>query len=261
AGVAMSARDNGPLDCKVYVGNLGSGATEYDLEKVFSYYGPLRSVWVARNPPGFAFVQFEDARDARDSCRELDGRLVCGSRVRVEMSTGERRQKRGWSAQPPWSRCEPGTLRDWGGGRTVTYNCTTFKSEYGWKRSPSPRRSPRRSVSPRRSPRRSPSPRRSLRQSPSPRRSLRKSPSPRRSPRRSPSPRRGSKRSSSPRRIPRRSPSPKRSRKLSSGSPKASGRRASKSRSRSVSPRPRKAAEAWRSRSPPTKVANSSSGS
>ncbi|XP_078448760.1 uncharacterized protein LOC144931071 [Lampetra fluviatilis] len=234
----MSARDNGPLDCKVYVGNLGSGATEYDLEKVFSYYGPLRSVWVARNPPGFAFVQFEDARDARDACRELDGRLVCGSRVRVEMSTGERRQKRGWSAQPPWSR-----------------------SEYGWKRSPSPRRSPRRSVSPRRSPRRSPSPRRSLRQSPSPRRSLRKSPSPRRSPRRSPSPRRGSKRSSSPRRIPRRSPSPKRSRKLSSGSPKASGRRASKSRSRSVSPRPRKAAEAWRSRSPPTKVANSSSGS
>ncbi|CAM9819088.1 unnamed protein product [Lampetra planeri] len=239
----MSARDNGPLDCKVYVGNLGSGATEYDLEKVFSYYGPLRSVWVARNPPGFAFVQFEDARDARDACRELDGRLVCGSRVRVEMSTGERRQKRGWSAQPPWSRCETGT------------------SEYGWKRSPSPRRSPRRSVSPRRSPRRSPSPRRSLRQSPSPRRSLRKSPSPRRSPRRSPSPRRGSKRSSSPRRIPRRSPSPKRSRKLSSGSPKASGRRASKSRSRSVSPRPRKAAEAWRSRSPPTKVANSSSGS
>ena len=28
------------------------------LEQAFGYYGPLRSVWVAQNPPGFAFVEF-----------------------------------------------------------------------------------------------------------------------------------------------------------------------------------------------------------
>lgn len=62
------------LDCKVYVGDLGSGASKQELEEAFSYYGPLRNVWVARNPPGFAFVEFEDMRDAEDAVRGLDGR-------------------------------------------------------------------------------------------------------------------------------------------------------------------------------------------
>ena len=39
-------------------------------------YGPLRNVWVARNPPGFAFVEFEDPRDAEDSVKALDGTYV-----------------------------------------------------------------------------------------------------------------------------------------------------------------------------------------
>lgn len=63
-----------PLDCKVYVGNLGNNGNKNELERTFGYYGPLRSVWVARNPPGFAFVEFEDSRDASDAVRELDGR-------------------------------------------------------------------------------------------------------------------------------------------------------------------------------------------
>lgn len=65
-----------PLDCKVYVGNLGNNGNKTELERAFGYYGPLRSVWVARNPPGFAFVEFEDPRDASDAVRELDGRYV-----------------------------------------------------------------------------------------------------------------------------------------------------------------------------------------
>jgi hypothetical protein len=31
------------------------------------------SVWVARKPPGFAFIEFDDRRDAQDAIRELDG--------------------------------------------------------------------------------------------------------------------------------------------------------------------------------------------
>lgn len=61
------------LACKVYVGNLGSSASKYEIENAFSKYGPLRNVWVARNPPGFAFVEFEDRRDAEDATRGLDG--------------------------------------------------------------------------------------------------------------------------------------------------------------------------------------------
>lgn len=59
--------------CKVYVGNLGSTASKDDIEKVFEKFGSLEKVWVARNPPGFAFVEFKDARDAEESVRSLDG--------------------------------------------------------------------------------------------------------------------------------------------------------------------------------------------
>lgn len=61
------------MSCKVYVGNLGNNASKNELEDIFSKYGPLRNVWVARNPPGFAFIEFEDPRDAEDAVRALDG--------------------------------------------------------------------------------------------------------------------------------------------------------------------------------------------
>ncbi|XP_040001691.1 serine/arginine-rich splicing factor 7-like isoform X4 [Xiphias gladius] len=82
------------LKTKVYVGNLGMGAGKGELERAFGYYGPLRTVWIARNPPGFAFVEFEDPRDADDAVRGLDGKVVCGSRVRVELSNGMPRRSR-----------------------------------------------------------------------------------------------------------------------------------------------------------------------
>ena len=68
----MSRRDVS-LDCKVYVGNLSRDASEKDIERAFSYYGPLKSVWVARNPSGFAFVEYDEPRDAEDAIRGLDG--------------------------------------------------------------------------------------------------------------------------------------------------------------------------------------------
>ncbi|KAL4225639.1 serine arginine-rich splicing factor [Mactra antiquata] len=96
----MSRRSD--LDCKIYVGDLGRDTNEKDLERSFGYYGRLRSVWVARNPAGFAFIEFEDPRDAEDAVRGLDGTNVNGSRIRVEHSTGKVRPK-------PWLR---------GGGRS-----------------------------------------------------------------------------------------------------------------------------------------------
>jgi hypothetical protein len=71
------------LACKIYVGNLGNNATKYELEDSFNRYGKLKNVWVARNPPGFAFIEFEDERDAEDACKALDGTRICGSRATV----------------------------------------------------------------------------------------------------------------------------------------------------------------------------------
>ena len=62
------------LDAKVYVGDISRHMAEKDLERAFGEYGRIRSVWIATDPPGFGFVQFEDDRDAEDAVHALDGR-------------------------------------------------------------------------------------------------------------------------------------------------------------------------------------------
>ena len=64
------------VESKVYVGDISRDMTERDLERAFSDYGSIRSVWVATDPPGFAFVQFDDERDALDAVKGLDGTYV-----------------------------------------------------------------------------------------------------------------------------------------------------------------------------------------
>jgi len=72
----MSRYRDENTESKVYVGDLPRDAEERELERAFGHYGPLKSVWVARNPPGFAFLEFEDPRDAEDAVRALDGTSV-----------------------------------------------------------------------------------------------------------------------------------------------------------------------------------------
>ncbi|TYG87422.1 hypothetical protein ES288_A13G213300v1 [Gossypium darwinii] len=71
---------------RVYVGNLDPRVSERDLEDEFRVFGVIRSVWVARRPPGYAFIDFDDHRDAEDAIRELDGK----NGWRVELSHNSR---------------------------------------------------------------------------------------------------------------------------------------------------------------------------
>ena len=48
--------------------------------QVFKGFGRIENIWVARNPPGFAFVTFSDPRDAEDAVRDQDGRDFRGSK-------------------------------------------------------------------------------------------------------------------------------------------------------------------------------------
>lgn len=44
------------------------------------------SVWVARRPPGYAFVEFADRRDAVDAIRGLDGEYKAFSKYKCQES-------------------------------------------------------------------------------------------------------------------------------------------------------------------------------
>ncbi|KAI5078664.1 hypothetical protein GOP47_0006335 [Adiantum capillus-veneris] len=69
---------------RVYVGSIDPRTTERELEDEFRVFGALRSVWVARRPPGYAFIDFDDRRDAMDAIKSLNGK----GGWRVEMSRG-----------------------------------------------------------------------------------------------------------------------------------------------------------------------------
>ena len=48
---------------KVYVGGIGADVTRSELETEYGKFGSIRDVWIAHNPPGFAFVEFYEERD------------------------------------------------------------------------------------------------------------------------------------------------------------------------------------------------------
>jgi len=135
------------LECKVYIGGLKEDANRYDLEDVFSKYGPVRDVWVARKPPGFAFVEMEDPRDAEDAVKSLDGSRVCGTRVKVEMSNGGksrgRRRSRSRSRSRSRGRYNRRRSRSRSRRRSPSYRSTSRER----KRSPVRQRSRSRSRS------------------------------------------------------------------------------------------------------------------
>jgi arginine/serine-rich splicing factor 7 len=60
--------------CRVHIADLTEKVTKSDIEKSFGKYGEIEEVWMAKNPPCFAFVVFKNKDDASDAIKEMDGR-------------------------------------------------------------------------------------------------------------------------------------------------------------------------------------------
>uniref|UniRef100_A0A3Q3QEF7 Splicing factor, arginine/serine-rich 1 n=1 Tax=Monopterus albus TaxID=43700 RepID=A0A3Q3QEF7_MONAL len=87
----------GSNDCRIYVGNLPPDIRTKDVEDVFYKYGIIRDIDLKtrRGGPPFAFVEFEDPRDAEDAVYGRDGYDYDGYRLRVEFPRSGRGGGRG----------------------------------------------------------------------------------------------------------------------------------------------------------------------
>jgi RNA recognition motif-containing protein len=83
------------LSKKLYVGNLPFSITEDELRGVFERHGSVASVNVITDretgrPRGFAFVEMDEASDAGEAIRALDGTDLGGRNVRVNEAQDRR---------------------------------------------------------------------------------------------------------------------------------------------------------------------------
>lgn len=82
------------MGTRIYVGNLTDSIKKEELEEEFMKFGSVNSVWVAFNPPGFAFIEYENKEDAESAVSSLNGQELFGTKLRVEISKGRRNQGR-----------------------------------------------------------------------------------------------------------------------------------------------------------------------
>ena len=79
----------GRSDCRIYVGNLPPDIRTKDIEDLFYKFGKITFIDLKnqRGPP-FAFVEFEDPRDADDAVYAREG---------YDYGEGRRGRERGWA--------------------------------------------------------------------------------------------------------------------------------------------------------------------
>ncbi|CAI7753383.1 unnamed protein product [Closterium sp. NIES-54] len=80
---------SGRSHCTVYVGNLPGDMRESEVEDLFAKYGKILDIELKLppRPPGFAFVEFEDPRDAEDAIRGRDEYDFDRNRLRAELAS------------------------------------------------------------------------------------------------------------------------------------------------------------------------------
>jgi len=100
--------------CRVYLGRIPLDIKEREIEKFFKNYGTVKNVNIKT---GFAFLEFDDKRDAEDAAYDLDGKEFLGGRVAVEIAKGiDRRVERDRNGS--YGREYGGGSSSRGGGRS-----------------------------------------------------------------------------------------------------------------------------------------------
>jgi len=86
-------RGPGQVSAKIYIGNLPMDVREHEIEDMYKKFGHIVRIDLKtpNRPPAYAFVEYEDERDAEDALRETNGTKFGRDTIRVEFSRARRR--------------------------------------------------------------------------------------------------------------------------------------------------------------------------
>ena len=83
------SRDN--QGTRIHIGDLPVECSKRELERAFEKFGPLMEVWMARTPPCFGFIVFENREDAQEAVDAMNGQyanfIICFSRLGLLFDT------------------------------------------------------------------------------------------------------------------------------------------------------------------------------
>jgi len=76
---------------ELFLGNLSRDVQRRDIEHIFDKYGRIERCDIKSRGDGpvYAFLEFEDERDAEDALRAEHGKEMCGSSMVVEFAKGK----------------------------------------------------------------------------------------------------------------------------------------------------------------------------
>ncbi|XP_040443782.1 serine/arginine-rich splicing factor 10 isoform X2 [Falco naumanni] len=153
AAAAAMSRYLRPPNTSLFVRNVADDTRSEDLRREFGRYGPIVDVYVpldfyTRRPRGFAYVQFEDVRDAEDALHNLDRKWICGRQIEIQFAQGDRKTPNQMKAKEGRNLYSSSRYDDYDRyrrSRSRSYERRRSRSrsfDYSYRRSYSPRNRP-----------------------------------------------------------------------------------------------------------------------
>jgi len=66
---------------QIFIAKLSADVREKDLDYEFRRFGTIRNIQLKR---GYAFIEYDDYKDAEDAIKDMDGRKFEGNRIIVQ---------------------------------------------------------------------------------------------------------------------------------------------------------------------------------
>lgn len=99
---------------RLFVGDIKESIEKEQLSAAFEKFGSIADIWVAHNPPGFAFVEYYKMEDAEEAIKEMHEKDLFGGKIRVQLTKTRKPDRstrfqndRDYDRGPPRRRAAP----------------------------------------------------------------------------------------------------------------------------------------------------------